>query len=159
MQFLYEADREHFQRLLCDEGRDLSDYSMLFDSRPPREKRIEFNSTRQKYLALLTERFGQRCMLKIAADCDVNSGLQVDHIIPLSSNVLNRLLRSAGTSRDSDGRLRKASAQSIGSNHLRNLALACRNCNSLKRMQSSSSQGLLRAFQVQGYRETIFARC
>ena len=51
---------------------------------------------------------------------------------PERSNKLNKQLRGAGTSRLAGGELKKAPTQSFGSNHERNLVLACHNCNSLK---------------------------
>jgi 5-methylcytosine-specific restriction endonuclease McrA len=143
MEFHYEADREFFRQRLCEGSEELSRYAELFDFRPPRQKRAEFDRYRSTYLAALIERFGRCCMLQIAPDCNVASGLNIDHIIPLSSNVLNKLLRSARTSRDKNGRLKKALTQSIGSNHRRNLVLACHNCNSMKKNRLLDS-GVLR---------------
>lgn len=132
MNFEYPEDRLRFEQLLCDKDEDLSNYAELFDFRPPQEKRREFDRARPRVLRELLERHGEVCMLRYAPDCDVANGLCVDHLIPLSSSKLNKELRQLGTSRSADGKLRKASTQSFGSNHPNNLVLACANCNSLK---------------------------
>ena len=74
-------------------------------------------------LAELEKHFGHRCMLQYAC-CDMHSGTQVDHLIPLSSNKLNKELRQLKAVAG-----KKVVTQSIGSNHINNLVLACRNCN------------------------------
>lgn len=83
-------------------------------------------------MAGLLQRFGETCLLGISENCNVKNGLVVDHLIPLSSNKLNKQLRSARASRSADGKLSKAPTLSYGSNHPRNLILACQKCNSRK---------------------------
>lgn len=119
-----------FKQLLCEPGEDFAKYANLFDSRPPAEKRAEFRRIRRKVLEELIEQVGS-CMLAIAEDCSGSSELCVDHLIPLSSNRLQKA-KGARTCRDESGRLHKARTESFGSNHQRNLILACHNCNSLK---------------------------
>lgn len=133
MDFQYPEDEKFFEELLCTPGSSLERFSDLFDFRNPRDKRREFNCLRHKLLIGLMERFGSTCMLKIALDCDASTGLQIDHLIPLSSNTLNKQLRGLGCSRSINGVLSKATTQSFGSNAHRNLILACHNCNSLKK--------------------------
>ena len=130
--FEYPEDRRRFEELLCDPGEEFSAYDDLFDFRPPAKKRREFDRCRDQKLEELVERYGRVCLLAYAKDCDVSSGLCVDHLIPISSSKLNKELRGTGTSRTLEGKLRKAPTQSFGSNKPRNLVLACVNCNSLK---------------------------
>jgi len=131
--FEFDADRSYCEDLLCCDGEGISQYAELFDFRSPLKKRHEFQALYSRHLSRLLARFGERCMLHIAPDCNVDSGLEIDHVIPLSSNALNKRLRSGATSRSPDGRLKKVPTQSFGSNHPHNLVLACHNCNSLKK--------------------------
>lgn len=131
--FQHRDDQRFFEDLLCEAGEDLSLYADLFDFRSPGEKRKEFIRSRAAILSALENRFGKSCMLQFAPDCDVASGISLDHLIPLSSNKLNRVLRNVGTSRTLEGRLKKAPSQSFGSNGPRNVVLACNNCNSFKK--------------------------
>jgi len=96
------------------------------------EKCRDFERIRSERFAQLSRQFGARCLLQFAPDCDPAGGLVVDHLIPISSNKLNKRLRAASARRDASGLLRKAPPQSFGSNHPRNCVLACHNCNSLK---------------------------
>ena len=107
-------------------------YEDLFDFRPSDVKRREFRRILDAHLRNLFVRFGHVCFLQFAPDCAIGSGVTVDHLIPLSSNRLNKRLRGMKTSRLPDGRLRKVPSQSFGSNDPRNLVLACKNCNSFK---------------------------
>ncbi len=132
LEFEHPEDQETFRQLLCDPGEALESYADLFDFRPVKEKRAEFARVKEERRTELVRRFGEVCMLHYAGDCDTASGLRIDHLIPLSTNKLNKLLRGAGTSRTSDGKMKKAPTQTLGSNGPRNLVLACHNCNSLK---------------------------
>lgn len=131
--FEYEADRQFFKQLLCKDGEELALYADLFDFRPAHLKRREFGRLRAQRLRDLQRVLGSVCLLYFAPDCSVRSGLTVDHLIPLSSNVLNKGLRGVRTSRTADGALRKVPSQTLGSNNPRNLILACCNCNSFKK--------------------------
>jgi len=58
----------------------------------------------------------------------LNSSFAIDHIIPLSTNKLNKELRKV---KPLPGR--KVLTQSFGSNHINNLILACSKCNGYKK--------------------------
>lgn len=134
MLFTFEEDKKFFKDLLCSEGEELEIYSYLFDFRSPKIKRDEFNRIQPQVLENLILHYGKICMLKYPDKCDITSGLQVDHLIPLSSNKLNKELRKIGTSRD-NGVLRKTPTLSYGSNDLRNLIISCRECNQFKKVK------------------------
>lgn len=150
LRFEHVEDRRRLEELLCDPGEDLSAYTDLFDFRPPTEKRREFGRLRDQKLRELVERYGPVCLLAYAADCDLSSGLCVDHLIPISSSKFNKEHRSMGTSRTSGGELRKAPTQSFGSNATRNLVLACVNCNSLKQNRFLPRAVLKRVLLITG---------
>lgn len=130
MQFEYPEDQEFFAHLLTDGSIEFleKEYKDLFDFRHPAIKRWEFDKTRKKVLQALIEQYKGECQLCIHPECDTSSGLEPDHIIPLSSNVLNKELR--GQKRTSSA---KVESQSFGSNHPRNLTLACKRCNAVKK--------------------------
>lgn len=130
LKFQHPEDRAFFQQLLGSE--DLQAFHLMFDFRSSNIKRREFATLRQGSVAELVRRFGESCMLHFAPDCDSLSGLVIDHLIPLSSNKLNKHLRRIGAYRTASGKLKKVTTQSFGSNHISNLVLACRNCNSFK---------------------------
>ena len=118
----------YFQALLCGNGKSLRDFDHLFDDRDPKAKRREFSAgLKRKARAQLERAVGSECQLRIAQNCDPRAATVLDHIIPLSSNVLNKRLKGA---RGSAGR--NAPTESFGSNDLANLTLACRNCNAFK---------------------------
>lgn len=130
MQFEYSEDREFFVNLLAggDEKIFETEFSDYFDFRHPAIKRWEFNKTRKKVLASLLEKYGEVCQLRIHPDCSKEKIWEPDHIIPLSTNELNKKLRHmARTSSE------KVPAQSFGSNHPKNLILACKRCNAFKK--------------------------
>jgi 5-methylcytosine-specific restriction endonuclease McrA len=143
MQFEYPEDRQFFADLLAEGDVDRLEtaYSDLFDFRHPAIKRFEFNKTRKKVLAELMEKHNGECQLRIHPECSNGERMEPDHIIPLSSNTLNKELR--GMKRYSSA---KVEPQSFGSNHARNLTLACRKCNGLKkhRILSGLSERLIK---------------
>ena len=119
--FEYREDREYFRKLLCDPGERLEAYADLFDfETPPGRKRQQAGRICATRKAALSRRFGRRCLLRFADDCDGASGLTVDHLIPLLTNKLNKELRDFPRSWvDAAGVTRKAVSQSFGSNHPR----------------------------------------
>ena len=123
--FDYPEDNDHFDGVLQDIG-GVDTYSHLFDFRDPDLKRKEFNSIRDAVFAGLKRRYGKGCQLRCHDDC-CGVGTVVDHLIPLSSNVLNKTLRGMRATTD-----KKAPTQSFGSNHEDNFVLACRRCNAFK---------------------------
>lgn len=130
MQFEFPEDKKFFAGILAGGDEELLDreYSDLFDFRHPAIKRWEFDKVSKKVLRELIERYSGKCQLRIHPECDSKWGLEPDHIIPLSSNVLNKELRHMKPEKGM-----KVVAQSFGSNHPRNLTLACRRCNGLKK--------------------------
>src|SRR3954470_1006030 len=128
MNFEYREDRSFFRRLLCSRREKLARYRQLFDFRPPRTKRAEFNRQMRKLREELIQRHGQVCQLQLVEDCGLTHGLAIDHLIPLSSNKLNKELRKLAAKRG-----RKVASQSFGSNDLSNLVLACGRCNGYKK--------------------------
>lgn len=136
MQFEYPEDQEFFAHLLADGSIEFleKEYKDLFDFRHPAIKRWEFDKVRKKILQKLIEKYKGECQLHLHPQCDVSSGLEPDHIIPLSSNVLNKELRSQKRTSNA-----KVLSQSFGSNHTRNLTLSCKKCNAFKKNKILSS--------------------
>ena len=90
-------------------------------------KREKFNKIRNKVYAELKEAEGEKCQLNYDC-CDESTGFEVDHIFPLSTNVLNKRLRKMPAPKG-----KKVPAQPIGSNNRANLILACKKCNGHKK--------------------------
>ncbi len=128
LQFEYPEDNDFFATFLTggDTRKLEREYGEYFDFRDPLAKRREFNLIRKNLLPQLLKRDSGQCQLKF--DCCDNKKLVVDHLIPLSSNKLNRKLRGQKTE---DGK--KPKAQSFGSNNPKNLLIACDRCNSYKK--------------------------
>jgi 5-methylcytosine-specific restriction endonuclease McrA len=128
MNFEYPEDESYFRALLCRHSEELALYYRLFDLRPPKQKRAEFNRKMKDLRAELVRRHGEVCQLQLVEDCGLEHGLAVDHVIPLSSNKLNKELRHIAAQPG-----KKVPSQSFGSNDLSNLALACGRCNGYKK--------------------------
>lgn len=128
-EFEYPEDKKFYADLLAggDEQKLVNDYAEYFDFRPPEIKRHEFNKLRKSLLPILLKRDKGQCQLRFD-ECEVDRDLVVDHLIPLSSNKLNRKLRGKRTENG-----KKPKTQSFGSNHLKNLVIACEHCNSWKK--------------------------
>ena len=120
-----EEDYSHMADMLPKEYR--SRLGEFLDPRDPSLKRKEFNKIRNQIYAELKEAEGEKCQLRYEC-CDEGSGFDVDHIFPLSSNVLNKMLRNMTPPEG-----KKVPAQSIGSNNRVNLILACKKCNGHKK--------------------------
>ena len=142
--FQHPEDQVFFSDLLCEEGESLEKYAPLFDFRDVTKKRSEFQAARQSLLENLRAKHGSVCMLHYSKACTGGRGaLTIDHLIPLSSNKLNKELR----------RLvplprRKVPTQSIGSNHMANLVLACATCNGAKKHRLLARAELRRLLAV-----------
>lgn len=78
-------------------------------------------------------------MLQFPDFCEGNETLEVDHLIPLSSNVLNKTLRHLKAAKG-----KKVQTQSFGSNHPDNLILACTRCNAFKKNRMPDAGLLVR---------------
>ena len=126
MNFEFKEDEEHFASLLEVIG-GFDENRCLFDFGSPDLKRKEFNKIRNSIFQDLINNYGTSCQLNCHKDCS-GEGKEVDHIIPLSSNVLNKQLRNM---KGQNGK--KVPAQSFGSNHKSNFALACKRCNAYKK--------------------------
>jgi 5-methylcytosine-specific restriction endonuclease McrA len=129
LNFVHPEDLKYFADQYCNGdskivSTELADY---FDFREPKIKRGEFNKTRNKIYEKLGSVYGYTCMLKLLPTCLETMHLAIDHIIPLSSNILNKELRhmTAPTGH--------APTQSFGSNNIKNLILACSKCNNHKK--------------------------
>jgi len=142
--FEHPEDRIFFSDLLCEEGESLEKYAPLFDFRDVTKKRGEFQAARPSLLENLRAKHGSRCMLHYSKACTGGRGaLTIDHLIPLSSNKLNKELR-----RDVPLPRRKVPTQSIGSNHMANLVLACATCNGAKKHRLLARAELRRLLAV-----------
>jgi len=137
IEFEYEQDREFFDRLFGQIG-GVEKYAELFDFSDPSIKRERFNKIRDQIFEDLRIKFGDICMLKFHEDCS-NSAEQVDHLIPLSSNVLNKSLRKM---KGENGK--KVTSQSFGSNQKMNFVLSCARCNAAKKHRLPDAELLLR---------------
>jgi 5-methylcytosine-specific restriction endonuclease McrA len=144
--FTYPEDEQFFRALLCDDGETLDRYIPLFDFRSPTVKRQEFNRSRDRLLAQLIAAFGPVCQLQFAERCSFQSGIAVDHLIPLSTNKLNKELRALPAAPG-----KKVVAQSFGANRLANLVVACANCNSFKKHRLLERAHLKRLLAMKGF--------
>lgn len=146
MQFEYPEDREFFAQLLTsgDEKKLEEEFADYFDFRHPAIKRWEFNKTKKEALDALAQKHDGKCQLRIHPDCSKDGKFEPDHIIPLSTNELNKKLRRlTRTAKE------KVIAQSFGSNDLKNLTLACKRCNALKKHRIILPHGLFSSDNLQ----------
>jgi 5-methylcytosine-specific restriction endonuclease McrA len=141
--FQFATDGAYFSELLCQADETLAHYATLFDFRSPATKRAEFNHIKVHLTQQFQQHYGPICQLRYTPLCDSSYGLVLDHIIPLSTNVLNKKLRALTPQAG-----KKVVSQTFGSNHPDNLALACVGCNSHKKHK------LLKREELQ----SIFAR-
>ena len=139
MDFEFSEDREYFDRCFTCWG-GLDSRMDLFDFRDPELKRKEFEKIRNKVFEELKVSYGESCQLKCHEDC-TGVATQVDHLIPLSSNELNKKLRLL---KGTDGK--KTISQSFGSNAITNFVLACKRCNAFKKHRFPD-QELLRGIE------------
>jgi len=92
MNFEFKEDQEYFERLLCSESHTIEHFCHWFDFRPVAEKHSEFNNHRNNLKEILLSKHGEECMLNLSMS-DMSSSLVIDHLIPLSTNQLNKSLR------------------------------------------------------------------
>ncbi len=140
--FEFEADRNYFEALLCEDRESINDFKNLFDFRPVDKKRSEFNQERNKLLVQLLSSHGRNCMLQFPM-CDISSGINIDHLIPLATNKLNKELRNLVAEPG-----QKVRSQSFGSNHLDNLIIACANCNNHKKHRIIEREKLMSILRI-----------
>lgn len=128
MGFKFAEDKAFFERLLCRQGESIEKYLALFDFDGAKLKRDKFNRMRADILSRLFKERGRICELSFPDKCDLGSGFNIDHLIPLSTNKLNKELRGLKAEPG-----RKVKSQSFGSNNLSNLILTCSKCNGFKK--------------------------
>ena len=126
--FKYKRDNRFFADLLADGSISALEkkYSHLFDFRKPTIKRREYNARKRMLFSALFRRAKGICQI-----CKSAKGIEIDHIVPLASNQLNKKFRKMYPTRIG-GKLRKVPSESYGSNNPANLQLACRPCNRKK---------------------------
>ena len=88
-----------------------------------------FYADRNDVFKILTNQYGLKCSLNFKNICDESTGFVVDHIIPLSTNVLNKKLRN----QKPVDKNHKVQSESYGSNNYCNLIIACNKCNAYKK--------------------------
>lgn len=135
--FKYTEDYDYFEKLLQESG-GVNVWSHIFDMREPDTKRREFGKIRNKVFTILCDKNGPTCQLKCHEDCS-NVPDEVDHLVPLETNVLNKKLRGM---RGLNGK--KVPSISYGSNHTDNLVLACKRCNAFKKHRLPSKELITR---------------
>lgn len=136
-EFEFSADRDFFKGyLITGPNEDFEIYKTLFDFRPNAIKRKEFNKAKARLFADLEKLHGQACMLNLEI-CDPTAKLVIDHIIPLTTNKLNKELRQLKAEP-----YKKVKSQNFGSNHIDNLILACEKCNNHKKHRLLDRQKL-----------------
>ena len=144
--FEHPEYEQYFASRLCSEGEDLDTYRSLFDFREPATvKRREFRCSQAR--ETLERRYGSVCQLQFSELCDLNNPTEVDHVIPLSSNELNKKIRGAKPL--SAGK--KVAAESFGSNHISNLVLACKRCNAFKKHRFLERDAIRRILESKGF--------
>ena len=127
MNFKYKEDEIFFKNLLDFLDEDV--FTSLFDYSDPIDKRKGFNKIIKPIFEDLLLKQQGKCYLAFDSICDTSKGYQIDHIIPLSTNILNNHLRTI-TSVFSN---KKVQTESYGSNHSNNLILTCKACNQHKK--------------------------
>ena len=140
-------EQEFFNEILGPLG-GLDQNIELFDQTDPAVKRKRFNSQRKQIFELLVQRDGGNCQLSWSPEC-TKVGNAVDHFIPLSSNILNKLKGVPAP------KGKKVPATSFGSNHINNLILACSNCNNAKKSRFPSKNQAFRIFRHRNNPEDI----
>ena len=140
LRFNYVEDQFWFEVLLKEFPRR----HLLFDFRNPIEKRNEYRQIRKNILAEKIKEHGIICQLSYQGVCDLSSGITLDHVIPLSSNILNKALRGMKTNKG-----KKVPSESYGSNHPHNLILACMACNAHKKHRMPSREEIIKLFYLE----------
>jgi 5-methylcytosine-specific restriction endonuclease McrA len=123
--FRYKKDKKYFADLLAKGSVKAleKNYINLFDFRTPSIKRKDFNARKPELFRILYERAHGICQI-----CKSAKGIEIDHFIPIASNILNKKFRNMRPMKIA-GRLHKVPSESYGSNDLANLRLSCRACN------------------------------
>jgi len=127
----YPEDEQFFVSLLGEDAL-ISD---IFDFRDAKFKRREFAKVRQHIMREFFAAGRIKCELRLLDSCNDND-LVLDHIVPLSSNELNKRIRKLPPPRG-----KKIQRQSFGSNHPGNLLVACTKCNGHKKHRFIKTDG------------------
>jgi 5-methylcytosine-specific restriction endonuclease McrA len=141
MNFKYNNDEMFFKKML--EFLNIDTFLTLFDFSEPIEKRKEFNKIKKKFYDQLMLKQQGECYLAFNSICDVSKGYQIDHIIPLSTNILNKNLRNL----KSTDKNKKVQSESYGSNHINNLMLTCKSCNQNKKHKLLNQEDYIKIFK------------
>ena len=145
MNFEHPEDQAYFEKILLKNSNDsIENYAVLFDFRPNGEKRKQFSKIRNQIFEQLKELEGEECQLRYEC-CNPDSGFAVDHVIPLTTNVLNKKLRNL---KPKPGK--KVTSQHFGSNNIQNLVLACNACNNHKKHNFLEGEQLQRVLRLKG---------
>lgn len=127
--FEYPDDEQFFALLLAggDKEELRTKFIRRFDFREPSLKRTVFDKLKRLVMEEMIQEGRTQCELHLVADCD-SQNLVLDHIIPLSSNELNKHLRRMTAPQG-----KKVPAQSFGANDRENFLVACAKCNNFKK--------------------------
>lgn len=142
--FKYKEDRDYFESMFLELG-GLDLFIGLFDFRDVDEKRKEFNSMRNKIFDGLVKKYGSECQLKCHKDC-TNLATVVDHLMPLSSNRLNKEIRGMKAAIG-----KKVPTQSLGSNDICNFVLSCTRCNAFKQNRIPDTKLISRIYSLRNH--------
>lgn len=135
--FEYPEDEQFFESLLADGDKDefRTKFLRRFDFREPSLKRSVFDKLKGFVMEEMVQEGRTQCELHLVADCD-SQNLVLDHIIPLSSNELNKHLRRMTAPQG-----KKVPAQSFGANDRENFLVACAKCNNFKKHRFIKKEG------------------
>lgn len=141
--FEYPEDRIFFINFLANGNvnKFYKNFGKSFDFREKNLKRKEFNAIRNDVFKELVSTYGKVCQLKIKKIHSESGNIEkfdIDHFIPLSTNELNKNLRQMRRVG-----MRKVLAQSLGSNNIQNLIIACSRCNAYKKHRIMNKDGII----------------
>lgn len=141
---MYKEDDIYFKSLLQDVNEET--FTSLFDCSSPVEKRKNFNKNNKAIFDRLNDIQSDVCLLGFKGICDTTKGFDIDHIIPLSSNSLNKTLRHMKAVEKG----KKVQSESYGSNHMNNLILVCKPCNQHKKHRLLNKEDYQEIFRNKG---------
>ena len=144
MNFKFKEDEIFFKNLLDFLDEDF--FTSLFDFSDPIDKRKAFNKIKKTIYEDLMLKQQAKCYLAFDGICDTSKGYQIDHIIPLSTNILNKYLRNI----TSVSSIKKVHTESYGSNHSKNLILTCKSCNQHKKHRILEKEDYQEIFRNKG---------
>ena len=142
MKFQFADDEDWFKELLFESQLSTNEFNSLFDFRDPSIKREEFSKLKRKIQKELEQLYGIKCMLSLDDECNIEDGINIDHLIPISSNILNIKIRKI---KGENGK--KTTTQSFGSNNILNLVICCKHCNGKKKHTFLNKEQYKRIFE------------